>query len=144
MIKWLKGLFESSETNSMVPISQFEVDEARNKREAQEIFEEEYEENFKAADELQASAEYVTEYMYMGDGMMEEVRVSREEARAMNSVQAKASSSAKVLPASTLKSRVQERRSQGYDAPTTVYAGSDYVSDSGSSCDSGSPSGSCD
>lgn len=108
------------------------------------------------------------EYVYIGDGMMEEVVKPKEtgyernmrlikEARAARTIQAKPSANAKPLSSSSLKSRLQERRSatsntNTYVDDTQAYVAAAYYSspsfsssDSYSSCDSSSSfSGSCD
>lgn len=128
MIKWLKSLFEPSDSGRMVPISQIDIDHAREKREEQELQENE-------RHEITGTADVVREYVYMGDGTIEEIDIISQTHSIQRS--SRTASNLNYNPPATSTSNL-------YYNPTPVYSGSDYGSDSGySSCDSSSPS-SCD
>lgn len=150
MIKWLKDLFKPSETNRMVPISQIEADRAREKREEQDIQDEmlDIESQIKEYDEINSC---IREYVYVGDGMMEEVtRTVPRDTNAiiqdnLRNLQAKARSTVSRQQALSRSSRSSSNYNSSSSTPY-IYGGSDdsgssYSYDSGS-CDSGSSS--CD
>lgn len=136
MIKWLKTLFTPAQPDDrLVPLS---------------------------VNDVIVPMQEPKEHVYTGAGMMEEVIRPKETdmqylIRRNHEIQAERFKSqpkanpgpgAKPLNASSLKSRLDDRRSSGYDAPvytpyTPSYAGDSYDSGSYSSCDSSS-SGGCD
>lgn len=136
MIKWLKSLFAPTKPGEgMIPISTQDVVKSKEK-----------------------------EWVYVGDGMMEEVirpketdmqyltrrnhEIQAERFKSRSQPKANPGPGAKPFNASSLKSRLDDRRSSSYDAPiytpyTPSYSGDSYDSGSYSSCDSSSPGG-CD
>lgn len=134
MFKWIKELFKSDPNNRMVPISQQEVDKAR----LQSDKDDEDLNSFLIDQEALDSdiEELEREWIYIGDGMMEEVVMTPAQKR-LQRIQLTGTTSTNMSNAS---------RSISYTEPTymPVYAGSDYADSGYSSCDSGSPGGSCD
>lgn len=136
MIKWLKTLFTPAQPDDrLVPLS---------------------------VNDVIVPMQEPKEHVYTGDGMIEEVIRPKETdmqylIRRNHEIQAERfkfqpkadpRSNAKSLNASSLKSRLDDRRSSSYDAPiytpyTPSYSGDSYDSGSYSSCDSSSPGG-CD
>lgn len=139
MIKWLKSLFEPSDSGRMVPISQIEADRAREKREEQEMQDEilDIESQIKEYDNLN---EEIREYVYMGDGMMEEV--VRKRSPAEEHLDTMMARNPHMRQAATRNASTSTGYIPSYSP--AIYSGSDYDSGSSySSCDSGSSS-SCD
>ena len=139
MFNWLKEFFKSDPSNRMVPISQQEADIARQEREKDEevAFNDLVDDILKEQEMLDSEVETMErEWVYIGDGMMEEVVMTPAQKR-LQRIQ---------LTGTTSTNTSNASRSISYTEPTymPVYAGSDYADSGYSSCDSGSPGGSCD
>lgn len=125
MINWFKKLFAPTKpSEGMVPISSEDLDRIKANQEFDELVK-----DIKERDEIHdpffAGGK---EWVYIGDGMVEEV-IRQPKVKPLN------------------ESRLNERRSPGYDTPTYIhtpsYSNDSYDTGGYSSCDSGS-SGGCD